>query len=473
MKRAFGWGPIIIFFFIAIGVATISYFMGTIMSKRGVAKRYLYEASLISESDRVETYVRSFQRACDLSLIQSVYDSGKEYILLPYDFDDDPPDAEYSQKYNMAYWRIYDEMYIPPLPIMKNKVKQEISWISSNYVDGYQEVFKDFSESSKSGISISGPTRVRVTDLSENGIIIQGEANYFSYITKVEDQDIDIEREYIPNSELNIKLEKMIEIANNIVYGNDIVDAVINNDNRGDANTALKNLAESLIEGEIKVILEIPEDDDFKTSGDDVRAVIKVSIYDDTIDYPLYSFLNDPDNPDDDVELGFLGVNFLVKVGDLVEATDPDIKKAWELNDWDECDSRLGIISTKDVCGFFSLTPTTCSGTYNIYSSGTCTDFTGSYEDLCVDSDTLYEYDCHSSNICYYRSVYCSLGCVNGRCIPPSVPTTTTTTTTIEVKCPEGVPICWLPCTSSNVGQVEDGYCCKKIDETTYEWDLC
>lgn len=64
--------------------------------------RALGEAQLLSESSKLETWVRNFQKAAELSLIESSIDSGSGIILLPYEFD------WYYSPSNLPYWQIYD-----------------------------------------------------------------------------------------------------------------------------------------------------------------------------------------------------------------------------------------------------------------------------------------------------------------------------------------------------------------------------
>jgi len=64
--------------------------------------RVLGEAKLLSESSKLETWVRSYQKAAELGYIQSLFDSGYGSILLPYEFE-----WNYSSSY-LPYWQVYD-----------------------------------------------------------------------------------------------------------------------------------------------------------------------------------------------------------------------------------------------------------------------------------------------------------------------------------------------------------------------------
>jgi arabinogalactan endo-1,4-beta-galactosidase len=347
---------IIIFFAIAIGSAVVAYALGSMLSRQGVAKRSLFEASLISESDRVETYVRSFQRATELSSLQSIYDSGKGAIVLPYDSG-----WLYSPKYKLPYWKIYDDdlsAFIPPPTIMVNKFEQSISWISSNYLKNYQMAYGDFSVGSGSEVSIPDPTfnpTIIRADFSDNSIGSLGDVISFNLETEVEDQEINIARVFRPFSEIDVKLGRIIEIAIDDVLGNEILDdCVKGKTQQSDADNCLNNEAITL-EGEptnagIDFIFEITEDNEFTESGS--WAIINVSIYDTSQDYTFYSF------PDDSVELGYPGVNFLAKVGDKYNGRE---ERAFNGMSY-LCDSGFRIIKGgNDECDFFTVSPTSSS----------------------------------------------------------------------------------------------------------------
>jgi len=64
--------------------------------------RSLGEANLVAESSKLETWVRSYQKAAELGYIQSLFDSGYGSILLPYEFE-----WNYSSSY-LPYWQVYD-----------------------------------------------------------------------------------------------------------------------------------------------------------------------------------------------------------------------------------------------------------------------------------------------------------------------------------------------------------------------------
>jgi len=65
--------------------------------------RVLGEAELLSESSKLEAWVRSYQKAAELGFIQSLFDSGYGSILLPYEFE-----WNYSNSTYLPYWQVYD-----------------------------------------------------------------------------------------------------------------------------------------------------------------------------------------------------------------------------------------------------------------------------------------------------------------------------------------------------------------------------
>jgi len=139
------------------------------------------------------------------------------------------------------------------------------------------------------------------------------------------------------------------------VLGNEILDdCVKGKTQQSDADNCLNNEAITL-EGEptnagIDFIFEITEDNEFTESGS--WAIINVSIYDTSQDYTFYSF------PDDSVELGYPGVNFLAKVGDKYNGRE---ERAFNGMSY-LCDSGFRIIKGgNDECDFFTVSPTSSS----------------------------------------------------------------------------------------------------------------
>ncbi|MEM5854584.1 MAG: hypothetical protein QW228_09530, partial [Candidatus Aenigmatarchaeota archaeon] len=87
--------------------------------------RALGEAQLLSESSKLETWVRSFQKASELSLIESIIDTSS--TLLPYEFEQD-----YSPS-NLPYWQIYDNLIeICSEDVLETSVKSPSSYESNS-----------------------------------------------------------------------------------------------------------------------------------------------------------------------------------------------------------------------------------------------------------------------------------------------------------------------------------------------------
>ncbi len=66
--------------------------------------RLLGEATLLVESSKLETWVRSFQKASELSLRESTLHAGFGSILLPYEFE------RYYSPSNLPYWQTHNEL---------------------------------------------------------------------------------------------------------------------------------------------------------------------------------------------------------------------------------------------------------------------------------------------------------------------------------------------------------------------------
>jgi arabinogalactan endo-1,4-beta-galactosidase len=344
------------------------------LSRQGIAKRGLLEASIISESDKVETYARSFLRATDLSSLQAVYDSGAEYIVLPSDFT---PSGfpKYSNNYKMAYWQIYDEVNerMPPPEVMLKKMGQEISWISSCYVNDYLKAFRDFSQASDFVISLPDPELIpiitRVKSIDDKIVSIEGEKLYFLKATEIEDKEINTVRGFTPYSNVSAKFKKIIEITWEVI-SNDKFGACVVGHTQDSAQKCLNDTADNYktANPEINFSFKILPGE-FQVSGSQARAFINVSIFDISNNYTLYSF------PNNFVKIGFIGVNFLAKAGDFEDRSD-EVNAQSLFAVQPSCPSGLGIISpNNNICNFFKVSPTTsCQKTkplevYNTFSS--------------------------------------------------------------------------------------------------------
>jgi hypothetical protein len=84
----------ILAFVIVLGIILlIEYFVvGYFVRFDFVVGRFLREAPLLSEGDKVETYVRSFQNAVELSLLQGIYDMKNQSQNLWFDYGSTMPD---------------------------------------------------------------------------------------------------------------------------------------------------------------------------------------------------------------------------------------------------------------------------------------------------------------------------------------------------------------------------------------------
>ncbi len=434
MKK--GIGPVILIIIIPIVLIVEGVVVSTVFKKERLELRQLLEASLISKSDKVETYVRSFMGATDLSSVQGLDAFGTSQIVLPYDFD-----STYHRTYNMSYWQIYDTKLIPPREVLLNKTRQKTAWVSSCYLENYMKSYDSFSEE----VRMSGAPRLTVGYITDSTILVKLSDNVGDLEATLsgefgwegETSEIDIKRHFRPYSLMYTEFGKIVETAENIIY-DDTLGKLIRNETPGYyhdmssqamAQDELDKLANDLLDSNMRVILKIP-DANYNYAAGSAAAIINVTIYDSSMNYTLYDF------PTDRVTVKYLGVNFLVKVGDTGLISNADEEEAQNLPEFRSCASDLGIISPKsNICDFFNgsddvCNPKTCNDpdslSPNKYSiEGTCEDFTGEYTDLCFDSDadgiteSLYEYDCYStSEICYYIEYRCgSDNCTDGGCI--------------------------------------------------------
>lgn len=374
-------GAIIIFFIITIAVAVISYVIGTILSRQGIAKRALFEASLISESDKVETYVRSYQKATELSLIQSIYDTGVGTVILESDFN-----SIYSEKYNMPYWQVYDNKYVPT----NEKIANSTASVSAAYMTKYLEKYKEFSLNNFPMI-LPDTVKTRPSSINDDVISLQAEKLIFHRDTKISDQKIVIDRNFVPYAEVKIKFGKMLNISRNLTEKNELNTCIIGAANKDAAQTCLNNTAKRYEKNDISVKLTLM---DFNNRNGLQDGIVNVSIYQNTTNYTIYVY------PDDLVKIKMLGVFFLAKVGNLIEY-DPDQVAVKYLSNFRNC-GPVGIISKtdKDECPYLqgaTVISGGCEDTDRGIKPGTAgitKNTTNSYADRCVDDMTLTENYC-------------------------------------------------------------------------------
>ncbi|MFH8120423.1 MAG: hypothetical protein QXS37_06480 [Candidatus Aenigmatarchaeota archaeon] len=381
--------------------------------------RALGEAQLLSESSKLETWVRSFQKASELSLIESIIDTSS--ALLPYEFEQD-----YSPS-NLPYWQIYDNLIeicaerTCPEEIFRNYLKQKISLLSLNYLSNYKKGFESLSNSYYK-ISFYGELEPRI-EISDENIYFENK-NLLSFsrnFTDFEGNKINISRQTFLSNYFYAKLGKIVKKAIEILENNYIGKCLANDSslpicyhNKLDsesAKKALKNFEKVFEESDIEVSFDL---DKFGTNGNKFFGIVNVSILDNTSSFVAYDFLNDS------MKLDFIGLKFAVKVGDWINNFYQT--KAQHLNLFKKCSDHLGILGKKnDICNYFPK-----ASSYAIdqdwsgiadngdpYLFGVCIDNTGEYMDLCV-GNVLYEYY-PSNNLCYFKKFYCE-ECNEGKC---------------------------------------------------------
>ena len=418
MKMKKGIAPVIIgFILIMLIVFGVIVAFATNASRAGLTRKHLFEASLISESDKVETYARSFLRATDLSLIQSTHNVGNGEIIMPYDLN-----SYYSKTYNLPFWQISsdskNDILIPPKEILYNKFRQEISWTTSCYLKNYFDAYKIFA--SQEGFIFSGTPIAKVDILSNDSIRVQTDDVSIHRTSVVEERKIEINKMFKPFSEILTKFGNVTDKTEELINDDEIGKCIRNEigicshdkTKRDETQNALNSLASSLSTNNITYIFTVLN---FKVSGSGGEiedVVVNVSIFDNITNYTVYS-LND-----DRAIIGYLGVEFLVlvyKTGDDAWANSQHVPASTIAH---QCPSKINLISpktTNDICQYFNVPPNTCNDPgNNIYRKETCEDFTGSYEDVCV-GNTLYQYKCHTSKVCYYEEKDCTK-CSDGAC---------------------------------------------------------
>jgi hypothetical protein len=290
--------------------------------------RHSTEYKVLFEGDELETYVHSFLRSTDLSLIQSVYDVGKNNVIYDYSLN-------YYED-GIPYWQIYQQSFVPSY----DTFQKEISSISHSYINDYIDAFKSYASESDYSIKITKISSNPMTEIGDGKITISTQAEnqvQFTRSTKIGNKDLAIERSIPADSSLSINFKSIVELAKQIIDDNLIYNTIEGESDQNSAQEKLDNLAASLSDDTILVNFTVV---DYQNAVNNFKAIVLVEISDKANNYSIYSYSQDQ------VISDRLGVKFYSKVGTLVDNNDQYSPQ--ELNNFSDCvTGEIGVISSR------------------------------------------------------------------------------------------------------------------------------
>jgi hypothetical protein len=365
--------------------------ISTLTSQERLSKKHLLESTLISESDEVETYARSFQNSVEMAIVQAIYSSGAGVAVLEEDFD-----SVYSKENIIPYWQIYDDIYIPENlestedemgfeEKMGNLLLRTSQAFMINYFDAFSEFIDSnnieidfFIVESETGI----PKMIEYDFTEEDKLTLTGSEVTFLKKLSVEDRVIEIDNTFWIQAQIDTKFVKLIRKSHQAVFGAENLEGcVAETEERGEVEVCLNELAEKLEgpqEDGIIVTFELLDGEEgykydpvskkrYATIKAELKECLPKSIPPEDTDctendHLVYDFLK----CEDEIDMKNFAIKFFVRVGDLIQFdSDHIVVKGIDIEDgpkFEDCGKGLGIISCNDVCNFLPGEPLDLKG---------------------------------------------------------------------------------------------------------------
>lgn len=162
-----------------------------------VVGRFMAEVPVLSEADKVETYVRSFQNAVELSLLQGIYDIKDQSQVLWYDYED--PNV-----------KMPDE----------NEIKKNIDEHATSHVNEYLRDYLGFIENNKVGDITINPSSTTGKSISWDDSSISMEFYEITFTgTK---GDLKINRALTPSGRVRTQFKRIWDLTNSLIKNDEI-----------------------------------------------------------------------------------------------------------------------------------------------------------------------------------------------------------------------------------------------------------
>lgn len=276
-------------FIIILGlILLVEYFVVSYLVRfEYVVGRFMSEVPVLSEADKVETYVRSFQGAVELSLLQGLYETKDQSQGLWYDYGSNIPDL--------------------------NTIEGIIIQKTEANVKQYLTEYVSFANNNAIEMELSDPSAISGGNIPLDRWEDRSVSIEFSGIAFIGRKgDLEINREFHPSGRVRTQFKRVWDLTNNLIASDEIGNKTrekINGISENDCNMnkakslveeALKNEETTFNENEenknnkinIELILEnigvTPIFVDSTFSYCKVSATVKVTMEDEMYKYPVY-----------------------------------------------------------------------------------------------------------------------------------------------------------------------------------------
>jgi hypothetical protein len=195
MSKGFGWELLIIIgLILLIEYFVVSYFIRF----EYVVGRFLTEVPVVSEADKLETYVRSFQDAVELSLLQGIYNIKNQ---------------------SQELWFDYPTVNIPD----DNKIKEMIISNTTEIVKKYLDEYINFVDSNKQEIEIPQPSEISGGNINNDEWVGSSISVEFSVISfKAKNNDMNFNRVFKPSGRLRTQFKVVWGLTKDLIKNDEI-----------------------------------------------------------------------------------------------------------------------------------------------------------------------------------------------------------------------------------------------------------
>jgi hypothetical protein len=245
-------GLVLQILFIGIAGALIfeGYWFSTHYHRELIERRFLFEASALMRSDKLETYVRSFQSAVELSLLQACYDK---------------------KDHSTEVWLDYSGTYVPN----KNVFLREIKEKATGHVKDYLSAYIDFADVDDSRITLADESDITGDKIYWDDNSVSVEFDEISF--ELESEELNITRDFIPSTVLHTKFKRVFDLTNSFVQ-DDPIGKKIKNADYGKSECTIENVKNDLKENTLPTV-----EDDFNNDYEDEKITISLELIEDDL----------------------------------------------------------------------------------------------------------------------------------------------------------------------------------------------
>jgi hypothetical protein len=246
----------IIAFIVILGlILLVEYFVVSYLVRfEYVVGRFMSEVPVLSEADKVETYVRSFQGAVELSLLQGLYETKDQSQVLWYDYGSNIPDLNTIEGIIIQKTEANVKQYLSEYGVFAwNNAKEDMELPSSSKISGGN------------------------IDKWENGLVL---IKFSSIMFTGRKGDLTINRIFKPSGRVRTHFKTVWDLTNSSI-SNDEIGTQIRNKVNSDINTVDKCNDVNDVKNKMNTVVE-----DYKTlfnsnnAGKNVQINLVIDSYD-------------------------------------------------------------------------------------------------------------------------------------------------------------------------------------------------